>query len=577
MAGVLGAGVCVGLWILLEFTHNHALSGLVDRILVERLEQKSKRDSLRIEALLRAHHTLVALTGRLAAIEPLAGAVQPPSALVVSPGAPDWFPAPDERQGFPPLDFLVLLDGAGTPRKVWLMGRRVLPPEFAAALAAMPRGQTQTMMMLGETSALVSVSAPRSGGGERFVAASLVTSDFLAASLGGFLDRGFSLILYDGRILASAGASAPAEGTRWADLDSHYRVPIKGIFGDSGLAFSSLLSRDDQNILNEPLITLERRSRTIMGGGLSALFLMILLYIVWRVRQSSARVGFMTRQIFDAAANPRSGDELRDLEAEVETLVSEVRNSREALKQEEATRLNMITAQLALETENERLQLLQSVTEVMGVGVIRITATGPKAENSVMQEFSRMAGGLEPFIQARTRGDDEVRIGEGEAIRIFETILARSVDYGLILVEDVTDRRRAEADIAIYAQFPSQNPHPVLRVDLDGKVTHSNQPAERVLEHWGILEGDRLPEDWHEHVRDALRTGARRELELTIRDRILSMILVPLPAAGVVNIYGGDITGRVAAERMLNMVNESLERRVHQRTEALKAEIAEHI
>ncbi|EME71779.1 Signal transduction histidine kinase [Paramagnetospirillum caucaseum] len=566
---LLGMAVCVALWAILELVHQRNLAALVDRLLVERLEQKAGRDVLRLEGMLRSHQALAGLVGRLEGVG--------------ADGEPNWLPGRDESGAFPPVDILATL-ASGEPR-LWALGGRTIPAGLAAVLAGLPPGRVQRIVPL-ESGAVLISAAPLAGGDERRVAVvSVIDDGFLQTTMGHFLDRGFVLVASEpagGRVVAHAGevgnhaARSSLSGWGEAFLIAGPKVLGAGE-GHAGLAFATALPRDRQRVMSEPLIAMERSSRTIMGAGLSSLFFAALVYVAWRIRKSARRVAAMTHQVFGAESKEPGIDELTHLESEVETLVSEVRRSRQALREEEEARIGLLTEQMTLSTENERLRLLHSVTEVMGIGVIRVTDAGPRAENSVMQGFAEAAGGLEPFLQARISGTDVVQVGEGEEGRIFETMLARTVDAGLILVEDATARRKAEESIAIFAQFPSQDPNPVLRVNSDGVVTHANQAASRLLEFWGIDLGGLLPEDWKGSITETLDSRSQSEIEVTVRDRILSLVLVPLPGVGVVNVYGSDITGRIAAERLLHMVNESLERRVHQRTEALKAEIAEHI
>ncbi|BAE51350.1 Signal transduction histidine kinase [Paramagnetospirillum magneticum AMB-1] len=567
----LCAAVCMVLWALIEIIHRRNLANVVDQILVERLEHKVGRDAMRMDDVLASHQALADLAGRLQGIR--------------AAGEPIWFPTGEELKAYPPIDFLAILGAGGIEGEGEARRGRPFSPELAPALALLPAGQVQRIAISQTEGLLISAAPLAGGGGRRLVVVSVIDDDFLRITMGRFMDRGFAFLASEpagDRVLALAGSADHTGQARsmavWGEVFHLGTGRVLGAGdGFSGLTFTTALPRSRQGVMSEPLISMERTSRTIMGAGLSALFFAALVYLAWRIRQAALRVAAMTHRISSAESTDLGPDELAHLEIEVETLVSEVQRSRQALKDEEEARIHLLTEQAALAAENERLHLLHSVTEVMGVGVIRMTDGGPQAENSVMRDFAAVAGGLGPFLQARTSGSDLVRIAQGEGERVFETMLARSVDTGLILVEDATSRRQAEEAIAIFAQFPSQDPNPVLRVTRAGVVTHANQAASRLLEFWGIDLGGMLPEAWKTHIVDALEGGVQSEAEITVRDRILSLVFVPLPGVGVVNVYGSDITGRIAAERLLHMVNESLERRVHQRTEALKAEIAEHI
>jgi signal transduction histidine kinase len=119
----------------------------------------------------------------------------------------------------------------------------------------------------------------------------------------------------------------------------------------------------------------------------------------------------------------------------------------QALACETAERVRLATQRVEVRAESERLRLLQGITELMGIGVIRIGIDGPVAENAVMAAFAGIAKGLEPFLTARTRGEDTLEVGEGAAARIFKITLAGAIEAGMILVEDVTARVTAKRQL----------------------------------------------------------------------------------------------------------------------------------
>jgi PAS domain-containing protein len=69
---------------------------------------------------------------------------------------------------------------------------------------------------------------------------------------------------------------------------------------------------------------------------------------------------------------------------------------------------------------------------------------------------------------------------------------------------------------------------------------------------------------------DALSSGARKDTEVEVEDRILSLTFAPVVDADYLNVYGLDITGRVRAEEALEEHSERLEVMVEQRTAELR-------
>jgi len=579
----VGTLVWVGLWWLLDAMHSRDLAEVVDLQLSERVELKAGRDRVRLESLLQSHRVLAAMLAHDDRLGP--EVAEGGGEAVVVQGLPRWFPDQDVRQIFPPVDQLVWANAAGLVRRIWSAAGGTPPPGIEQ-IGRLATPSAVTVADLGGVPYLVSAAESPGRSGGRLVVLSHLDRTFLSDTLGAFLDHGFALVATEqasGRIVAGSGDGQIGQLAALADLSPKYligkanAVTVARAGGGSGIVFSTLLARDKADAVREPLTVLERSYRTAIALLTSGMFFCVLVYIGWRIRGAAQRIAGHAARVFGAQDIARSGDELRDLEAETEHLVREVEKSRRALAAEEAERMRLLKEQMELETENERLGLLQAVTDELGVGVIRLTAEGPCAENQVMIEFATFAGGLRPFIVARSAGEDVVRLGEGEEARVFAVQLARQVDIGLLLVEDVTARRQAEENISIFAQFPAQNPHPVMRVNSDLVVTHANEASAGLLQTWRMSVNESVPDRWRNLFAEVLGTGLRREVEETVGDRVLSLVLVPLPAAAVVNVYGNDITARVAVERLLHMVNESLERRVHERTEALKAEITEHI
>jgi len=144
------------------------------------------------------------------------------------------------------------------------------------------------------------------------------------------------------------------------------------------------------------------------------------------------------------------------------------------------------------------------------------------------------------------------------------------------------ERKRGEEAIQNLAKFPSENPHPVLRVGEDGTILYANAASEPLLRDWGCGVGEALPPKWPQLAAEVLGPGSSAQLETEHAGRILSFVVVPVSDGGYVNWYGRDITELKHAQQALAKAHEVLEKRVGERTEelarankALRAEIAE--
>ncbi|MCH8213886.1 MAG: PAS domain S-box protein [Proteobacteria bacterium] len=116
------------------------------------------------------------------------------------------------------------------------------------------------------------------------------------------------------------------------------------------------------------------------------------------------------------------------------------------------------------------------------------------------------------------------------------------------LTREIAERKRAEKKIRDLANFPEQNPEPVLRFAADGKLLYANPASGRVLKELACGIGEPAPEDWRRMFTQVLETGASKEFEYACADRTLSFLISTVPETGYVIVRGRDITKRKQAE-----------------------------
>ena len=139
----------------------------------------------------------------------------------------------------------------------------------------------------------------------------------------------------------------------------------------------------------------------------------------------------------------------------------------------------------------------------------------------------------------------------------------------LSLALDVTESRQAREKIESLAEFPDENPSPVMRIAEDGRLLYANNSSSVVLGTWGIGSGQRVPDAICRLISDCLTSEKVREVDIRCGDRIFGFVITPLRRKGYVNLYARDVTERRLAEEQIRRLTETLEGRVAERTAQL--------
>ncbi len=128
-------------------------------------------------------------------------------------------------------------------------------------------------------------------------------------------------------------------------------------------------------------------------------------------------------------------------------------------------------------------------------------------------------------------------------------LVRKAGKWGLLQSAERERARRAEMSVA---QFPEENPNPVLRVDEDGALLYANAPGRGCLAALGAAPGRPLPPAFRALAADAFGRPEVVETEFTdSAGRTFWFSAVRPPGESYVNIYGREITERKRVERVL--------------------------
>jgi PAS domain S-box-containing protein/putative nucleotidyltransferase with HDIG domain len=118
------------------------------------------------------------------------------------------------------------------------------------------------------------------------------------------------------------------------------------------------------------------------------------------------------------------------------------------------------------------------------------------------------------------------------------------------VVEDITEKKRAELEIEELAKFPDENPNPVMKIGISGTLLYANKASASILEDWGTKVGKLLPKKWRDFVLATFDAGSPSETEICCQGRVVSLTVAPVMTANYANLYGLDITERKQADEV---------------------------
>ena len=146
-----------------------------------------------------------------------------------------------------------------------------------------------------------------------------------------------------------------------------------------------------------------------------------------------------------------------------------------------------------------------------------------------------------------------------------------------IVVEEITERKQAEAEMKRLASFPMLNPRPIVEVDVAGHVHFCNPVSEQMfpdLCQRGL--GHPYLGDWESLLRTLRQSGSQSIVrEVHFDEKWYHQTIHFVDDAQRVRIYGSDVTARKKIEEALQKAHDELEEQVEERTVELRTALSE--
>ncbi len=180
------------------------------------------------------------------------------------------------------------------------------------------------------------------------------------------------------------------------------------------------------------------------------------------------------------------------------------------------------------------------------------------------ETFERVLAELK--TKKRWSGELVHRTKSGKEVTVQSWWLAEKTEHGEIksILEsnvDLTERKKAEKEIARLATFATLNPAPVVEVSLEGKITYAN-PATKIL--FPDLENHGLSHEFFNEWSKIVRTFSEKSTntftrEIKIQGRWYQQQFFLVPYTPNIRVYTTDIDGVKQSEQALRIAQTKLE------------------
>lgn len=129
----------------------------------------------------------------------------------------------------------------------------------------------------------------------------------------------------------------------------------------------------------------------------------------------------------------------------------------------------------------------------------------------------------------------------------------------LAVIRDITQSVEDQRKIENLAKFPSEAPHPILRISTSGEIMYANKAAHIFLDEWQPKYENSIPNNLKDRIATLNPVDNQLSLSLNIKNRYFLLLFVFVAKGDYINIYGTDITQQKQSERIINHQKDIME------------------
>lgn len=403
-------------WIAFDYMQSRAFKDIFYTQLFERLSQRAIKDRLSFNKYVRDHHQLVTLfftqKNFSGYIEKQEWSHEDAVEVKYHRQPPAWFPPSSILRAFVQPHCVLLLDAQSRVREIYSRADALSPSLLQPSPLLLAKSRGQSFLVNIDDASYVVASNPYMDSQGRLRATLMVASpideEFLIASVNSS-DPGHIVALVAPedepqvlKVQVSNNLEEIPVGASLEELKGRYLVTGEEFFdygaSDIYIRLVSFISVADVESLTKSIILSQQKQRIVAAPVFIIVFGLLMFWLIRRIKRLTQYViDFSQDKLGVRQEEMEKGDQLYILEKRFQRLAEDVLESRGALIKEAEKRLALEKERVEIKQKERQLDLLHSVTEAVGVGVIVKTSDGLRAANKQMEDFAQMCGGLSAF------------------------------------------------------------------------------------------------------------------------------------------------------------------------------------
>lgn len=535
---ILTASVGLVAWAALDSLQARTVRSLFHGELKERFSQQATEDRIRFDQYVKNYNKAVIVIASQKKfqdyLQDAGWSNKSPSKIKLYHQTPEWLPRTSVMRSLVNLRYALLYDADGKLRELYHSRKDPLPSMLAEPpehLFELANKQSFITLIEGMPYVVTSETMHDKTGVKiaSLVLASPMDDEFLIATQGLSNNGNIIAIMGTSRpvILVSSDPRALPSGTYIDSIKKDYLVAGEAYFdyGSSALPikFASFKSTVEVENLTSAILSGDRKQRVYAAIVFITSFMLVMLYITRRVQTLGKHITDYAHKTLKAQPQKFiDGDQLYGLEQRFHHLIAEIAKARETMRRDASEKILLVRKNI--QEKDKQLQILQSVTETLGVGVITYENGGIKTTNHQMEEFSTQCGGLNVF-DIYDKSYDELVLNDVQGnIRVFNVTKFNLGDDEQIisLVQEVTELKAKTEALEYQAMHDDLTGLPN-RSLMHERLTHAICNAQRDQKPIALfmMDLDRFKEindTLGHHFGDLLLKEVARRLQVVLRD-----------------------------------------------------------